>query len=150
ARFMRAEWFEFTPQFKVWLATNHKPEIKGTDHAIWRRLRLIPFTVRIPEEERDKELTKKLEREASGILRWIVEGAQTWYRTGLEPTPEAVLTATEDYQEESDYVGMWLNERCELLPDAQTRVSHLYEDFVDWSRRHGRSPGSQTRFGREL
>jgi putative DNA primase/helicase len=150
ARFMRAEWFEFTPQFKVWLATNHKPEIKGTDHAIWRRLRLIPFTVRIPEEERDNELGKKLEAEAGGILRWIVDGARAWYRTGLEPTPEAVLTATEDYQAESDYVGMWLNERCEVLPEAQTRTSLLYEDFVDWSRRHGRSAGSQTRFGREL
>ncbi|HLI51013.1 MAG TPA: phage/plasmid primase, P4 family, partial [Thermomicrobiaceae bacterium] len=89
ARFMRAEWFEFSPTFKLWLATNHKPVIRGTDHAIWRRIRLIPFTVTIAEADQDKELPAKLRAEMPGILRWAIDGCLSWQRDGLG-VPEAV------------------------------------------------------------
>src|SRR5206468_6004458 len=83
ARFMRAEFFEFKPVFKLWLATNHKPVIKGTDEAVWDRIRLIPFTVRIPEAQQDKHLIEKLKAEEPGIISWAVEGCLAWQRDGL-------------------------------------------------------------------
>ena len=70
ARFMRAEWFDYIPQFKIWLNTNHKPVIRGTDKAIWDRIRLIPFNVVIPEDEQDKNLVAKLKRDLAGVLAW--------------------------------------------------------------------------------
>ena len=79
ARFMRAEFFEFVPQFKLWLCCNHKPQIKGQDTAIWRRIHLIPFNLTIPEAERDKDLPAKLKEELPGILRWAVIGCLNWY-----------------------------------------------------------------------
>jgi len=82
ARYMRAEWFEFTPQCKVWLATNHRPVIRGTDDAIWRRLRLVPFVVTIPEEERDKTLPDRLRDELPGVLAWAVQGCLEWRPKG--------------------------------------------------------------------
>lgn len=149
ARFMRGEWFEFEPQFKVWLATNHKPEIRGTDHAIWRRIRLIPFDVTIPEHERDPQLIQKLRQEIPGILRWVIDGAKAWHAEGLG-VPDAVRQATLEYQGEADVVGMWIEERCEVSLDAQERSSKLYADYVDWCRDIGQRAMSQTRFGTEL
>lgn len=77
ARFLFKEYFEFRPQFKVWMATNHKPIILDTDNAIWRRVKLIPFDVTIPEEERDPRLVEKLREEYPGILNWAVQGCLT-------------------------------------------------------------------------
>ena len=89
ARFLHREFFEFRPQFKLWIATNHKPMIRGTDYAIWRRIRLVPFEVQIPPEERDAELPAKLAAESTGILAWAVEGCLQWQKKGLD-APEAV------------------------------------------------------------
>jgi putative DNA primase/helicase len=83
ARFLYGEFFEFLPEFKILLAVNHKPLIRNTDHAIWRRIRLVPFTVTIPEAERDKDLPDKLRRELPGILAWAVQGCLDWQREGL-------------------------------------------------------------------
>jgi putative DNA primase/helicase len=99
ARFLRAEWFDFRPEFKLWLATNHKPVIRGTDKGIWDRIRPIPFTVSIPEERQDKELANKLMTELAGILAWAVRGCLEWQRTGLG-VPEEVREATEGYRTE--------------------------------------------------
>jgi putative DNA primase/helicase len=93
ARFLYGEFFNFTPAFKIWMATNHKPVIKGTDYGIWRRIKLIPFTTRIPEEKQDKHLELKLREETSGILNWLLEGIALWKREGLK-APKAVLLAT--------------------------------------------------------
>jgi putative DNA primase/helicase len=98
ARFLYGEFFNFTPTFKIFMATNHKPVIKGTDYGIWRRIKLIPFTMRIPEEQQDKGLEEKLRKEASGILNWLIEGAARWKREGLK-APEAILNATDEYRE---------------------------------------------------
>ena len=91
ARFLHQEFFNFKPAFKLWLYGNHKPEVKGTDEGIWRRMRLIPFTVTITEEEKDTELPEKLRGELSGILAWAVRGCMEWQRVGLAE-PEAVCT----------------------------------------------------------
>jgi putative DNA primase/helicase len=83
ARFLYREFFEFKPRFKVWLAANYKPEIRGTDYAIWRRIRLIPFTVTIPPEEQIPDLAEQLKEELSGILNWALEGLRDWLANGL-------------------------------------------------------------------
>jgi putative DNA primase/helicase len=101
ARFMRGEWFEFTPQFTPWLATNHKPTIRGTDEGIWRRIRLIPFNVTIPPDQRDPDLPAKLRAELPGILNWALEGCLAWQADGLT-NPAAVEEATAEYRAEQD------------------------------------------------
>jgi putative DNA primase/helicase len=78
ARFLYGEFFNFTPTFKIFMATNHSPVIKGTDYGIRRRIKLIPFTTRIPEEKQNKHLDLKLREEASGILNWLLEGTARW------------------------------------------------------------------------
>lgn len=140
ARFMRGEFFTFQPQFKVLLATNHRPVIRGTDHGIWRRIRLVPFTEKISDEEKDRELGAKLAREASGILRWAVEGCLAWQREGLNP-PEAVLMATDAYRADMDLLGHFLAERC--VVGAQTvKNTPLYKAFYDWCTDNGEKPRS--------
>ena len=109
ALFLRQEYFDFKPEFKIFLAANHKPVIRGTDLAIWRRIRLIPFTVTIPAEEQDRRLGRKLEAELSGILAWAVRGCQAWQREGLG-MPAAVKAATEAYRAESDLLAAFLAE----------------------------------------
>ena len=90
ARFMRGEWFDYQPQFKLWLSTNHKPVIRGTDEGIWDRIRLAPFDVRIPEDEIDRRLGQKLREEAPGILAWMVDGCLQWQERGLDPPDESL------------------------------------------------------------
>src|SRR5262249_34700305 len=90
ARFMRGEWFDFSPICKVCLVTNHRPKIRGTDEAIWRRIHLVPFTVTIPKSDRDKTLPEKLRAELPGILAWAVRGCLEWRVKGLAP-PDSVL-----------------------------------------------------------
>ena len=149
ARFMRGEWFEFAPQFTPWLATNHKPEITGTDLGIWRRVRLVPFTVTIPEKDRDPHLAAKLLEELPGILRWAVDGCLDWLEHGLE-TPPAVAAATADYREEMDVVGAFLAECCILEPDARAKASDLHMRFEYWTRANGHDPITQRTFGTRL
>jgi putative DNA primase/helicase len=109
ARFLHAEWFEFKPEFKLWLATNHKPIVKDSTHSMWRRVRFIPFEVQILKTKQDKRLIEKLRSEYSGILNWIIEGALLWQHEGLEP-PEIIQAATQNYREEMDDQGDCLRE----------------------------------------
>jgi putative DNA primase/helicase len=113
------------------MATNHKPVIKGTDHGIWRRIKLIPFTVRIEEENQDKHLEEKLREEASGILNWLLEGTARWRREGLK-APKAVLMATDEYRREMDVIGNFLKEKCIQQKDASIRIRELYKAYVEW------------------
>ena len=103
ARFLHAEFFTFKPQFKIFLASNHKPVIRGQDVAIWERIYLIPFTAYIPPEERDKRLGEKLKKEADGILRWAVEGCLMWQQRAQSAGYSAA--ATEEYRQEMDVLG---------------------------------------------
>lgn len=149
ARFLYGEFFEFTPQFKLWLATNHKPEIRGTDHATWRRVRLIPFTVTIPDAEQDRSLPEKLRLELPGILRWAVEGCLAWQRNGLG-LPDAVREATTEYRASMDLIGTFLAECCETTANVATRASRLYSAYVAWTEEGREQPESQRRFGEAL
>jgi putative DNA primase/helicase len=131
ARFMRGEWFEFEAQFKLWLATNHKPVIRGCDEAIWRRMRLIPFTVTIPAAERDPHLGEKLRQEWPGILNWALEGCRLWREEGLTPSQD-VLAATEEYRGEMDILGDFVAQCCVQNPLGAAVVSDTYRAYETW------------------
>lgn len=149
ARFLHAEFFEFVPTFKLWLASNHKPAIRGTDYAIWRRLLLVPFAVTIPCKEQDPHLAEKLMAELPGILAWAVEGCMMWQAHGLEAPPE-VLQATAEYRDEQDQVGAFVAECCVAAEDATARAGELYAAYREWCDRSGERPLSGTMFGRRL
>ena len=151
ARFLYASEFEFKPTFKLWFAANHKPVIRGTDHAIWRRVRLIPFTVTIPDEERRpyEELLNELRDELSGILAWAVQGCLEWRANGLRP-PESVMAATAAYRGESDVLGTFLEETCELAAGYATPGKELYEAYKKWAAIGGEFELSHIAFGRQL
>jgi putative DNA primase/helicase len=116
ARYMRADYFEFDPKFKLCIVGNHKPQLRAVDDAIRRRFNLIPFDVKISPEEKDPRLSEKLRAEYGGILQWMIEGCLEWQRDGLNP-PEKVLAATGDYLDSEDTVGLWLSDMC-ITPDS--------------------------------
>lgn len=149
ARLLYAEFTEFRPVFKLFLATNHKPSIRGTDNAIWRRVRLIPFSVTIPADEQDKDLAKKLTDESPGILAWAVRGALEWQRDGLGEAT-AVSRATLEYRDESDILGPFIAECCVSDASARTAASKLYASYIEWASRNGERPTSQRTFGEGL
>ena len=149
ARALYADWFEYTPEFKIILCTNHKPVIRGTDYAIWRRLRLIPFAETIPESEQDKNLSEKLQAELPGILRWVVEGAAKWLTHGLE-TPDSVKAATENYQSESNVIRSFLDLQCIESGAASVGATELFREFDRWRQDEGQRKIKQTKFGRML
>lgn len=149
ARFMRREWFEFQPEFKLWLATNHKPIVRGTDDAVWDRIPLIPFTVSIPRAERDKDLKGKLLAEAEGILAWLVDGCLAGQGRGLDFPPE-VIAATAEYRAEMDTLGTFIDERCIVAEQAICGAGELYEAFTKWSEQAGERAISQRAFGLRL
>jgi putative DNA primase/helicase len=142
ARYLYGEFFEFVPTFKLWLAVNHKPVVQGTDHAIWRRIRLLPFTVTIPDERQDKRLAEKLTAELPGILRWALDGCLAWQREGLKP-PKAVHWATGDYRAEMDVVATYIKECCVLGPQKQVGASELYANYTSWCMQMGEQAVTQ-------
>ncbi len=135
ARFMRQDFFGFKPQFKLFVYGNHKPRLRNVDEAIKRRLQLIPFTVRIPEAQRDKQLLEKLQGEGPGILAWMLEGTVRWQQEGLQ-SPAAVRTATDDYISTEDALGDWLAECCETGSGLSASTRQLYQSYVQWM--HGK------------
>jgi putative DNA primase/helicase len=150
ARFMRQDFFEFDTTHKLWLATNHKPQVRGTDYAIWRRIRLIPFEVTIPEDKRDPKLAAKLiAEELPGILTWAVQGCLAWQKKGLKP-PEKVQAATKAYREEMDVLAGFLGECCVIHTNANARASALYTAYKKWCETAGEYCVSQTIFGGQL
>jgi putative DNA primase/helicase len=128
ARYLFQEFFEFRPQFKLWLCGNHKPRIHGTDHAIWRRIRLIPWTVTIPDDKQDKDLTMKLKAEWPGILVWAVEGCLDWQKNGLL-APDEVMAATADYRKEMDVLGDFFDACVTVEAGASVPAKDLYEAY---------------------
>ena len=149
ARFLYGEFFNFKPTFKIFMATNHKPVIKGTDYGIWRRIKLIPFTTRIPLEKQDKELEEKLIAEAGGILNWLLEGVANWKREGLV-APDAVLNATDEYRGEMDVIGNFIKERCVARADVSIRIRELYKAYSDWCGDNNEHPVSERFFSMRL
>jgi P4 family phage/plasmid primase-like protien len=134
---IRARWchkdnFEFDATHKIFLAANHKPQVRGTDHGMWRRIKLVPFTVTIPEVEKDPALAEKLKAERPGILAWAVRGCLAWQRDGLEE-PDEVRVATAEYRAEQDMLAQFLDQCCFVNPEARCRVSDLFGAFQHWS-----------------
>lgn len=149
ARFMRQDFFEFTPQFKLLIAGNHKPGLRSVDEAIRRRMHLIPFPVTILDPERDLDLADKLREEWPAILRWAVEGCLQWQQCGLNP-PAAVLDATKEYLDAEDRLTVWLEERCEIGPRLSTTSAALFADWKSWCEDGGEPPGTRKEFAQRL
>jgi putative DNA primase/helicase len=153
ARFLYQEFFDFHPTFKLWLAVNHKPAIHGVDHGMWRRIRLIPFEVKIPTERQVKNLgAKLLATEGSGILRWAIDGCAQWLKGGL-PTPSIVTQATEDYKHESDILRDFIDMCCVTArntdrgTELHVEAGQLYKTYLAWCEDSGEQPMKQRSFG---
>jgi putative DNA primase/helicase len=136
ARFLYGEYFDFVPQFKLFLSTNNKPVIRGVDDAIWRRIMFVQFPVQIPEAERDRDLPDKLRLEAPGILAWMVRGCQDWLQYGLT-VPEEVLGATEAYRAEMDVLAGFLKDCCVTGAEYEASAKELYEAYIEWAESGG-------------
>jgi putative DNA primase/helicase len=146
ARKMRQDFWQFGPTHKLVLATNHKPLLRGTDHAIWRRLKLTPFTVTIPDDEQDKSLPEKLKAEASGILNWCLLGLQEYMADGLGE-PSEVTEATAGYRVEMDVFGKFFGDCCLVGNGYSCRASDLYKHYHAWCEANGEHSVSGRRFG---
>lgn len=150
ARFLFGEFFEFKPTFKLWLAANHKPQIAGGDHGIWRRIWLIPFNVKITDEMKDIHLPEKLKEEAAGILTWAVQGCLKWQAEGLG-MPAEIKEAVAEYQAEMDVLAAFLDDTCVQLPTAHCSAAALYKSYQKWTAENGITAGmSQRKLGGKL
>lgn len=149
ARKLYGDEFEFKPEFKLWMAANHKPVIRGNDHGIWRRMHIVPFSVQIPKEKIDKTLTDKLLTEINGIFQWALEGLKLYQCEGLE-LPEMVSAATAEYRKEMDVVARFLEECTENSFAGMVRASDLYQTFALWAKNNNEYQMSNTKFGKEV
>ncbi len=148
ARFMRGDFFEYDPAFKLVMLGNHRPVIRNPGEAIRRRLHLLPLTYKPPRK--DEMLRDRLrDEELPGILAWALEGCAAWQRGGLG-MPRIVREATESYLAEQDVVGSWLSERCEPVRTARARSLALFEDWSRWARQNGEEAGSHKAFSEAL
>ena len=147
ARFMRQDFFTFTPQFKLIVAGNHKPSLRTVDEAIRRRFHLVPFTVTIPPANRDKDLPNKLTAEWPGIFQWMIDGCLAWQREGLNP-PAAVREATAAYLDAEDAIAAWISDCCTRDPNAWSSSTALFGSWSAWARRGRHHPGRGRRRGR--
>lgn len=149
ARFLRQEYFQFQPEFKIFIATNHKPQVRGNDEGMWRRIRLIPFSIKIPEEERDNDLIYKLLKELPGIFNWTLKGCLEWQKYGLG-MPECVRQATNVYRAESDTIGNFIDECAIKQPGAKISVADLYSRYIKWAAESGEIPRKKIDFNKQL
>ncbi|HEY2474092.1 MAG TPA: phage/plasmid primase, P4 family [Candidatus Cybelea sp.] len=149
ARFLYKEFFDFEPVFKLWLATNHKPIIKGGDEGIWRRVRLVEFGQRFEGDACDPNLSEKLDDELSGILAWTVRGCIEWQQHGLKP-PASVLEATAAYRAQMDVFSGFIDEKCEIDPRGDVSAGELYRAYKSWADANGDKPLSQRWFALRL
>lgn len=140
----------FTPTHKLWLGVNHLPVIRGDDEGIWRRIRVIPFDVTIPEGQRDPGLPAALRAEWPGILAWAVQGCLLWRQERLGTPPAEVSQATTSYREESDVLGDFLTECCDLGADQRTNGGLLYATYKAWAIDSGVRPMTKQAFPAKL
>lgn len=149
ARFMKKEFFEFKPTHKLWMYGNHKPMVRGTDIAIWRRIHLVPFTRTIPAEKRIRGMQRILKSEGSGILNWAIEGCREWKDEGLNP-PDAVKSATQGYRKEMDRIGRFLDECCVTGGESRISSKALYKKYESYCEEVGEKAMSKHNFGRKI
>ncbi|WP_154836187.1 phage/plasmid primase, P4 family [Staphylococcus pasteuri] len=141
--------FEFTPQFKLWMATNHKPYVRGRDEGIWRRFVIIPFDKQISINEIDRDLTNKLKRELPAIMKWCVDGFLEWQRIGLSE-PAIIKEQREEYRTEMDSIVAFIEECCETNPMKKIKASELFNAYDRWAKDNHQHIMSSTKFGREM
>lgn len=149
ARFLYGNEFEFTPIFKIFMATNHKPVIRGTDHGIWRRLKIIQFNRVFSEEEQDKDLINKLKEEMDAIFTWTVQGAKKWYKEGLRE-PKKMRETIKEYRTEMDLIQKWVDEACDVQDGIREQAKTLFENFSNYVSINKEYQMSQTLFGRNM
>ena len=155
ARLMRQDFFEFTPQFKLMIQSNHKPRLKNVGKAMRRRVHLIPFTVTVPESERDPELGNKIKNNIGAVVRWIIKGAKEWNGIGLQP-PRSVVDATDAYFEEEDTVTQWMDDMVEggsavaPVTGKKTEAPKAYASYSAWRKRQGMEPRANSDFYGDL
>lgn len=149
ARFLYGNEFEFIPIFKIFMATNHKPIIRGTDHGIWRRIRIIPFNVVFAGDKQDKDLLSKLRTEMPEIINWMIQGCLLWQKEGLA-NPTAIEDSLKEYRCEMDIVQKWIDESCELHPDYRTKGSELFNNLCVYISTNREFQISNTMFGRNI
>ena len=141
--------FEFTPVFKLWMATNYKPRIRGTDDGIWRRIHLIPFDKQIPADKVDKTLPAKLAAEYEAILAWAVEGCLLWQKEGLQK-PKCVQESVSEYRKESDTIGLFAEEECVIEKGCSVQSGVIFETYKNWCEGNGFKPLSIVNFGKKM
>jgi len=149
ARPLYGEWVDFIPVGKILLTTNNRPEIRGSDDGIWRRIREIPFNRQFTEAEQDKELMTTLTQELPGILNWAIEGCLLWQANGLS-APASVTASVSEYRSEMDTVCSFIVDECIVAAHERTSVGNLYEQYVSWCRSSGKHPRSKVQFGKAL
>ncbi len=156
-RFLHREFFSFVPKFKLWFATNHKPKIRGSDYAIWRRILLLPFAVTFVDADKlmdgqkvkDPDLKNRLADEYPGILAWMVRGCAAWQELGLDP-PSAVRLATEGYQDAEDNVSGFIRDNCAISRGSTCTIAFLYASYEIWCAENEEEAISKNAFGRNL
>jgi putative DNA primase/helicase len=156
---MHKDFFEFEPTHKFIVLTNHKPEVRGSDYAIWRRLLLLPFEIIFGDEKaiaageasqlKDKTLSDKLLVERDGIFAWMVRGCAEWRKKGLAE-PSKVLSATAEYREEQDRIGQFIAEQCECGPGHSDEQSVLYHQYQMWTETNGYYPIGSGKFRKQI
>ena len=149
ARPLYGEWVDFTPVGKILLTTNNRPEIRGSDDGIWRRIREVPFNRQFTEAEQDKELMATLTEELPGILNWAIEGCLRWQSDGLTP-PASVTASVSEYRSEMDTVVSFIADECLVAAHERMPVASLYEQYVSWCKLSGKHPRSKVQFGKAL
>lgn len=148
ARKLYGDEFEYRPEFKLWMATNHKPTIRGTDTGIWRRIHIIPFTVTIPEDKIDRNLSEKLDTELPDILAWMMEGYRLWRFEGLH-YPKVVLDAVKEYRNEMDVVSSFIDsEYC--VSGGEVKAAALYAAYCQWATENNEYKMPSRKFGIEM
>jgi putative DNA primase/helicase len=150
ARFMRQDFFEFVPQFKLMIIGNHKPVLHNVDEAARRRFNIVPF-LRKPTTP-DRDLERKLMAEAKGILQWMIEGCLDWQANGLQ-RPECVKAATDAYFSDQDLIGQWIEDACDVRPGEPRiwdRSTDLFDSWTEYAHKAGERPGSKKAFGQAL
>lgn len=141
--------FDFTPQFKLWMATNHKPYIRGRDEGIWRRMVIIPFNKQIPLNEIDYDLDKKLKAELSAIMNWCVDGYLEWQRVGLSE-PKIIDYQRDEYRVEMDSIEAFIDECCVREDGARAKSSEVYKAYASWAQENNQYKMSSTKFGVDM
>ena len=151
ARFMRQDLFEFPRTWTITLVCNHKPEIRGSDAGIWRRIRLVPWTVALPREQQrpQDEVVRELLAEGPAILAWLLDGLRDWQRD-RHWRAQAVEAATEGYRQEQDVLAPFVADCCDFGPRYTVPVGALYDAYVGWCERNGEEPLKKDAFRRML